>query len=153
MGNNWILDPTHAWGSFYPCNSPLSSCPLVCWIRLILPTAPSHLGQQFPALQHLWEDLNGGYHWPSYGLALFMGLGPFWQSCFPGCPSRPTLSLIFFFFFKRTSQSTPDSNSSKKLPLSIFSVLTKYTLGNENFKWHYYNSYRTLYFPFKTMTF
>ena len=150
MGNNWILDLTHAWGVFLPAS------PSVITLSGLLDKADlTHhaisLGQQFPALHHLWEDLSGGYHWPPYGLALFMGLGPFWQSCFPGFPSRPTLSL--FFFFKRTLQSTPSSNSSKKLPLSIFLVLTKYTLGNENFKWHCYNSYRTLHFLLKTMTF
>lgn len=58
-------------------------------------------------------------------------------------------SESFFCFFKRTSQSTPSRDSSKKLLLSIFLVLTKYTSGHENFKWHCYNSYRTFAFSFK----
>lgn len=134
-------------GSFFPCTSPLSSCPLACWIRLTSPTTPSHLSQQFPPLHHLWEELNGGYHWPPYGLALLWDLGLF--SSHASQVSPPGLPWVFFCFFKRTSQSTPSRDSSKKLLLNIFLVLTKYTLGNENFKWHCYKSYRTFAFSFK----
>ena len=70
--------------------------------------------------------------WPCslYGTWAFLAV------MLPRLPLQAYSESFFFFsfFFKRTSQSTPDSNSSKKLPLSIFSVLTKYTLGNENFK-------------------
>ena len=151
MGNNWILDLTHAWGVFLPASPSvitlsglLDKADLTHHAISLGPTVPCTA--PFMRRFEWWLPLAPLWPCSLYGTWTFLAV------MLPRFPLQ-AYSESFFFFFKRTLQSTPSSNSSKKLPLSIFLVLTKYTLGNENFKWHCYNSYRTLHFLLKTMTF
>ena len=147
MGNSWILDFTHSCGVLFPA-PPLCHHALrpVGWGW---PHPPCHLTWANSSLnctiyEKSWMVVTTGPH---------MALLSLWDldhfSSHASQVSPPGLLWVFFCFFKRTSQSTPRQDSSKKLLLSIFLVLTKYTLGNENFKWHCYDSYRSFAFSFK----